>query len=338
MFIYKDGSYKLIDADEDSTLLKKLEPATYNLKMHKSFFGVSYSFEKTAVYDRGTIVKYGVYKEMWEKIEDFISPEMKEARNLMESINKMGMLFYGKPGTGKTYLAGQIGRYIREKQGDAVTIIINSWSQIDNIASLVDEIRKFAKDQMLILIFDEFEKVAQHNFQDSDFLSFLDGSNSKDKLLLIATANDKSKLPNTLLERPGRFEVIMDFKTNNEETWKGIITGLFPEAMKQETNILRVLHKVKNFKGDCTIDHIRLMVRDEIVYLLKKRNGLEVAEPKAIENAIHKFNNGKNAVGFKQEKQNCIIHEKPISEDEDEDDEADELFEKMLEEAMTSSN
>jgi SpoVK/Ycf46/Vps4 family AAA+-type ATPase len=335
MFIQKDGSYRLIDAEENSSLLKKLDPATYNLKIHKSFFGVSYSFEKTTVYDRGSIIKEGVYKVMWEKIEGFISPEMEEAKELMQSINKMGMLFYGKPGTGKTFLAGQIGRYIRENKQDCVTIIINAWSQIDNIATLVDEIRKFAKDQTLVLIFDEFEKVSQHSFNDSDFLSFLDGSNSKDKLLLIATANDKSRLPSTLLERPGRFEVVMEFKTNNEETWKGIVTNLFPDSLKEEALFpsvsLRVLEKIKKFKGDCTIDHIRIMVRDEIVFMLKKRKGATPEIPQPIENISHKFNGGKDKVGYKQISSNEIIVDMK-------DELFDRAFEELLEQEMTNSN
>jgi SpoVK/Ycf46/Vps4 family AAA+-type ATPase len=305
MFIKKDNLYRLIDAEEDSLLLKKLNPGTYNLKIHRSFFGTSFSFEETTIYDKGSIVRHGIYDEIWNKVELFISPEMAEARSLMNNMNKMGLLFAGKPGTGKTYLAGQIGKFVRDKVKESITVIVNSWDNIGDIPNLVDEIRKFAADQMLVLIFDEFEKVDRGSFSNSNFLSFLDGSTSRDKVLLIATVNDKSKLPNTLLERPGRFEMVVEFKTNTEVVYKGILKNLFPESYYTEAVVEELYKKVKSFKGECTIDHMRIMVRDTLVNILRQKNGLQKVESPTVEDLANKFNSS-NRVGFKQEEKGVV--------------------------------
>ena len=137
--------------------------------------------------------------------------EMMKDRNL-------GVLFSGGKGLGKSLTS----RLIVEKLKDTYPIII-----IDNfIKGMFDFLAPISN---AVFIFDEFEKVMNGNADGSDnntktitkqeeMLSFLDGIKDGSHNLIIMTANEKHKINENFISRPGRIMYHYKFESCDEET------------------------------------------------------------------------------------------------------------------------
>lgn len=123
---------------------------------------------------------------------------------------RRGILLHGKPGTGKT----MIGRALA--QMCEVTFILATPGMIED-ASDVRRIfnwgRRFAPS---ILYFEDFDMVARDrhvNFGNDvlgEFMTGLDGLDSGEGIIAVATTNDLTAIEPALKERPNRFDLVME--------------------------------------------------------------------------------------------------------------------------------
>lgn len=106
-----------------------------------------------------------------------------------------GVLLSGEKGSGKTLLTRLISIIARE-QGVPTIIINHPWSG--------EDFNKFVQSisQPTIMLFDEFEKVYEDD--QNGILTLLDGTYQSKKLFLM-TCNDKWRVNQYMLNRPGRF-------------------------------------------------------------------------------------------------------------------------------------
>ncbi|MCC5876338.1 MAG: ATP-binding protein [Candidatus Sumerlaeia bacterium] len=123
---------------------------------------------------------------------------------------RRGLLLHGKPGTGKT----MIGRALA--QMCEVTFILATPGMIED-ASDVRRIfnwgRRFAPS---ILYFEDFDMVARDrhvNFGNDvlgEFMTGLDGLDSGEGIIAVATTNDLTAIEPALKERPNRFDLVLE--------------------------------------------------------------------------------------------------------------------------------
>jgi len=262
MFIKdKDNNNRLISGSP-TKLEETLEAGVYKLVVTHSFMGDSVVFSPIHRYDIDFNITAGIYDEVINYVSDFIDPAMYESRKEMDKLDKLGLMFDGDPGTGKTFLAGQIGYYL-SKAKNAITILVTGTENSYDFSNLIDKIREFDKDRFVVIIFDEFEK----DSCSTNLLSFLDGADSKNNCLVIATVNDTSELPKWVKKRRGRFEKIYTFSISDKDIFENIVTCMIPENYRNVININEI-YEICQVIG-MTIDDISIETRNAL-YRYKK--------------------------------------------------------------------
>lgn len=252
----KDNNIKIINSTP-AQLIEKLDSGVYTLRVTRSFMGTSLDLLPVDRYNIPFNVTTGVYEDVINYVDDFVDPIMEETRKELGKINKLGLMFKGDPGTGKTFLACQIGYHL-SKIKNAVAILVSGTEGSFDFAKLIDQIREYDKDRFVVLIFDEFEKDTCY----SNMLSFLDGADSKENTLLIATVNDDSKLHNWITKRRGRFERIFDFTIADKNVFSCIVDCMLPDEYKSKLNTSE-LYNICEVSG-MNIDNIGIEIRNAI--------------------------------------------------------------------------
>ncbi|MFA5396676.1 MAG: AAA family ATPase [Methanogenium sp.] len=269
---------RIVDFDSNETV-KSLDPGVYNLDIdvHESLFGktVEMFVEPNNSFKKGKLVNVGIYQTVNSFIDNFFSKEGKEVRHEMGLQNRFGAMFKGLPGTGKTFLAGMVAEKL-VKQENAICLLTTNFSQID-FPKLTDTIRKNGDpNQLLVFILDEFEKDYK-NCNEKELLGFLDGVNSRDNIVVLTTANAITKLPDTLLDRPGRFGLVIDFGIQNQEVLETLVDGLIPDKYKSILPVKIAVEIIQNIP-DLTVDKLKSIVNDCLVNVLKNKDIYEVAK------------------------------------------------------------
>lgn len=130
---------------------------------------------------------------------------------------KRGLVLHGPPGTGKT----MIGRTLARRCG--VTFILATSGLLedsDDVRRVFEWGRRFAPS---ILFFEDFDLVASERHGASrreilgEFLAGLDGLDSNEGIIAIATTNDLNAIEPALKDRPNRFDCVLEIPALGEE-------------------------------------------------------------------------------------------------------------------------
>jgi hypothetical protein len=131
-------------------------------------------------------------------VEGFLS-----ARKIYEQANvpwKRGILLYGDAGNGKTTT---IKTVISNYDFKPVTVHTSTQTNDDTIT----EAFEYAQDQEPGLLYiEDLDTLLGSTVSLSHFLNLMDGVNTSNGILVIATANDLSKLKESITDRPSRFD------------------------------------------------------------------------------------------------------------------------------------
>ena len=134
-------------------------------------------------------------------IETFL--ESKQAYKDEDLIYKRGLILAGPPGCGKTTLIHHIAAKFKNK----ARIIFST-----GIINQLHNISNFMQDYPLILVLEEFTEYGQH------LLTFLDGEDSVNGVLVIGTTNYPQNLSMNLINRPGRFDSLYEVSLPDANT------------------------------------------------------------------------------------------------------------------------
>lgn len=136
-------------------------------------------------------------------------------RTYEHSSKNVGVLMNGIKGAGKTVTAKTLAN-----QSGLPVILVNA----NNIAllSYFDDVT-----QPLCFFFDEFEKIINHkdNEKIAPLLSFVDGTSSASKHLMLFTSNENN-ISNFFIDRPGRIRYIKQYGSLKAEVVKEIIDDM----------------------------------------------------------------------------------------------------------------
>jgi SpoVK/Ycf46/Vps4 family AAA+-type ATPase len=263
MFIYLKEEEKYVHVNYDSdTIVKKLDKGIYDLTKQ----GEYYLFQENKSFTKGQVAEAGVFKQVSTYTREYFSTEGNRVRELMNQPTRLGLFFKGEPGTGKTFLAAKMALELIEKY-DGIGIYTTQLSL--DLVRVVDAIRQKDPNRFIVFILDEFEKDYNNiNSATKDkLLAFLDGGESRNNVLTIATANSLNNIPATLLDRPGRFELVVEFKIADKDILNNLIVCLIPDELKELVSTENIYNRVKSIQG-LTIDKLKSIVRDTLTNYL----------------------------------------------------------------------
>src|SRR5437764_4577492 len=233
----------------------------------------------------------------------------------LEELIPRGMIFWGPPGTGKTYFAKAIAASI----GAAITIVSgpelkSKWvgESEENLRQIFHRARQSAPS---IIVFDELDSFAtargtytgsgvEHSMV-NQLLTEMDGFHKDELVFIVGTTNFVESLDPALL-RPGRFEFHIHIPYPDDDDRKAIFE-IYNKKMKlqfddeaMEYAILRTSHRYTTPTGtEFSGDHVNAICRS-VARLRMRENITGPTTPKIIEKALTEF----------EEKR--VVHEKDI--------------------------
>ncbi len=183
------------------------------------------------------------YKLLKKSVLKFYDPDLRELYKDLEYLNKKGILYHGKPGTGKTASIN----YLLEKtaiENKAIVLQVNNVTTLEMLPHIIDMIRKDAKEEIPIsIIIDECENYFTAHHPENTLLNFLDGYSSRNNVLCIFITNKLDKIPDRFTKRPSRIRDLIEFNVTPYEVLQEILLAKIPEKYHKVINIEKLAYK-----------------------------------------------------------------------------------------------
>lgn len=203
------------DESEEEEILRTHDRWSYR---HGAFFASSKTTDKLApgVYDIGRsdegiyflpvggrddellLFPGSVINEVVEQIETFWEREAIFRR--YELPFRRGILLYGPPGSGKSSTARLISDNVVKKGG-----VVFLFNRPDYFMSGYRLFRRIQPDTPVVVVMEDLDAIFDQ-FPESAVLNMLDGVESVDKTVFLATTNFMEKLSERVTNRPSRFD------------------------------------------------------------------------------------------------------------------------------------
>lgn len=165
-------------------------------------------------------------------------------------------LLYSAPGTGKTSLINLMCKELIDKY-DGIVFTLSSEFDISMLPTAVKQIKSIEPDRKIITIIEDIDNFAQgSNSLNTLLLNILDGNYKLGNMVTIATTNHIEYLEERYVNRPSRFDRVVEFPLPNEDSRRMFIeSSVLPEDLKK----IDIDHWVERTK-DYTIDHINELI------------------------------------------------------------------------------
>jgi len=181
---------------------RKINSGVYNIIKYSTGQGLQPTSVNTDSYI--DIRDNKAHQQIYTKLINFKS---KEDLYKQEKVRfKHGVLLYGSPGNGKTR---EICKIMEFAQKDDLVIL-----NVPSDCSLTDlrQFREALSNQFVVIVLEELtERLNSRQDSLENILSFLDGEDSWEKCFVIATTNYPEDLPYNVIDRPGRFNLVIEF-------------------------------------------------------------------------------------------------------------------------------
>jgi SpoVK/Ycf46/Vps4 family AAA+-type ATPase len=222
-------------------------------------------FTPNKAFEKGRVARAGIFDQVSTYMTKYFSETGRRVRKLMNQQTRLGMFFKGEPGTGKTFLAAKLALELIEKE-NGIGIYTTNLEAFDP-TEVIDAIRTKDPNRLVIFIYDEFEKTYGRisNKSKDNLLAFLDGGRSRDNVVVFATANSLEGIPSTLLQRPGRFEKVLEFKITDDDVLTNLVTALIPDELASGVDINLIKSYALKTDNKLTIDKLKSIVRDALI-------------------------------------------------------------------------
>ena len=177
---------------------------------------------------------------------------LKEKFDKYGFVHKRGFMLHGPPGGGKSCTIALVCNDMVENQDGLVFISQDPRT----LESAMGTIRQVEPDRKILVVLEDIDDIVNHG-NEHHLLNLLDGANQVDNVVYIATTNYPSRLPGRLINRPSRFDKIIEIGYPSEEARRVYLERKLGTHMHEEGGKTIDLAKVS--KG-LTFAHLRDMI------------------------------------------------------------------------------
>lgn len=160
-----------------------------------------------------------------------------------------GILLTGPPGTGKTLTCNVI---IQDLDSTVIYICRNAIKDTGQISQLYELARKLSPT---LVIIEDIDTLGGIDREDTDhpllgeFLNCLAGVEENQGVITLATTNYPQNLDWALADRPGRFDVRIDFGYPNEKVRENILLKYLEPLKTKGIKVKEIAKKTEGFSG-----------------------------------------------------------------------------------------
>lgn len=119
--------------------------------------------------------------------------------------HKRGILLWGPPGSGKTATVSFVIKQMVENGG--LVVLANDTHPII-VADALGDLREIEPERQLVVVMEDIDTIIE-NYGESAVLSLLDGENSINNVVFLATTNYPENLDGRVVNRPSRFDRVV---------------------------------------------------------------------------------------------------------------------------------
>lgn len=200
-------------------------------------------------------------KEKLENLFDiFFNDNVVSKMSTLGFHHKVGIMLYGKQGTGKsTIIKNYADRIIKDHNG-----IVFYFNGRDNITGCWEFIRKIraVQNNPIVVIFEEIDSFVSDK-SEGQLKVIFDGNESINNCIIMATTNYIDRIPSALKDRPSRFKYVLNIEgIQSEEEIFDILNNMIGDLFTKK-ELVEFSHELKG----SSLDFIKQFGVDKIMCL-----------------------------------------------------------------------
>ena len=195
--------------------------------------------------------------------EAFFNENVTEKVKSLGFYHKVGVLLYGKEGTGKSTIIKSYATKVLEKH-DGLVFYFTSNQYVNKCWDFIKKVRAI-QDNPIVVIFEEMDMYLQKTSEvpEGYFKTILDGNNSIDNCIVLGATNYIDGIPNAIKNRPSRFKYVLNIEgIHSEEEILDILRPMIGDLCKKD----ELRDYAFSLKGE-TLDFIKQFGMDKIMCL-----------------------------------------------------------------------
>lgn len=232
-------------------------PGLYTYRPTSPFTGEPEALRKSSwICGEKSIIETDDHALLIDAVNQFTSEKTREIFDQMQIMWRIGILIYGRPGTGKTISMYYAAQAMVELGFVVVTTTIKNVSRATNF------VRYGKPDQVMAFLFDECEYDIMDD--EHEYINVLDGVKSMPGTIFIMATNMFDEIPARIKYRPSRVSKIIEFKTPSAKIVSKYIEQKTAEIKHLDAPKIITIEKACvaeiEKSGGLTIDQIKAVI------------------------------------------------------------------------------